>query len=96
MPVAASPTTASVAASLCVQPFENLAGDPAQDYLARGLVEDLLTELSRFPGLELVRTRSAIRKIGASHAGLGRHLENSVRTGACCEYAPERRVDRAL
>ncbi|HEY8550331.1 MAG TPA: hypothetical protein VIL35_10275 [Vicinamibacterales bacterium] len=38
------------------------------------------------------RIRSAIRKIAAVHPSLGRHLENSVRTGTYCVYSPERPV----
>jgi TolB-like protein len=38
------------------------------------------------------RIRSAIRKIAAVHPSLGRHLENSVRTGTYCVYLPERPV----
>lgn len=39
------------------------------------------------------RIRSAIRKITAAHPALGRHLENSVRTGSFCTYAPEKALD---
>lgn len=35
------------------------------------------------------RIRSAIRKLADAHPALGRHLENSVRTGSFCRYAPE-------
>lgn len=42
------------------------------------------------------RIRSAIRKIAAAHPALGRHLENSVRTGTFCAYEPERPVDWRL
>jgi hypothetical protein len=35
------------------------------------------------------RIRSAIRKILKAHPRLGRHLENSVRTGTFCVYEPE-------
>jgi hypothetical protein len=42
------------------------------------------------------RIRSAIRKAIAVHPSLGRHLENSVRTGTYCTYAPEKPLDWAL
>lgn len=42
------------------------------------------------------RIRSAIRKIAAVHAPLGRHLENAVRTGTRCIYQPETPVDWRL
>jgi hypothetical protein len=35
------------------------------------------------------RIRNAIRKIASAHPRLGRHLENSVRTGTFCAYEPE-------
>ncbi len=38
------------------------------------------------------RIRSAIKKIGVAHPRLGRHLENSVRTGSFCAYEPETTV----
>jgi TolB-like protein/tetratricopeptide (TPR) repeat protein len=42
------------------------------------------------------RIRSAIRKTVAVHPALGKHLENSVRTGTYCTYAPEKEMDWAL
>ena len=39
------------------------------------------------------RIRSAIRKIAAAHPRLGRHLDNSVRTGTFCAYEPETAVN---
>ena len=86
MPVVSSastgaPAASSAAASLSVQPFENLSGDPAQDYFARGLVEDLLTELSRFPSLELVRTPAPTSLLDAPDAA-GYVLRGSVRRAA--------------
>jgi tetratricopeptide (TPR) repeat protein len=38
------------------------------------------------------RIRSAIKKIAVAHPSLGRHLENTVRTGTYCSYQPERPV----
>lgn len=39
------------------------------------------------------RIRHAVRKLGEAHAPLGRHLENSVRTGTFCSYKPEHPVE---
>ncbi len=36
------------------------------------------------------RIRHAIKKLEAVHPALGRHLSNSVRTGAFCRYSPEK------
>jgi TolB-like protein/tetratricopeptide (TPR) repeat protein len=41
-------------ATIAFAPFDNLSGDPAQDYFARGFVEDVATELSRFGTLEVL------------------------------------------
>ncbi|HET7408685.1 MAG TPA: hypothetical protein VFJ13_00660, partial [Paracoccaceae bacterium] len=38
------------------------------------------------------RIRHAAKRIEAAHPELGRHLANSVRTGAFCTYSPERAV----
>jgi adenylate cyclase len=35
--------------AIAVLPFENVSGDPEQDYFSTGLTEDLITQLSRFP-----------------------------------------------
>src|SRR5262249_36541944 len=36
--------------SIAVLPFTNLSGDPEQEYFADGMVEDIITGLSRFSG----------------------------------------------
>ncbi len=48
----------AIAASIAVAPFENLSGDPSQDALARGFVEDVASALSRFGALEVVYPRA--------------------------------------
>ncbi|HEY8517322.1 MAG TPA: hypothetical protein VIS07_17565 [Candidatus Binatia bacterium] len=42
------------------------------------------------------RMRSAMRKIAAAHPALGRHLENTIRTGTVCAYYPETPVHWAI
>ena len=37
--------------SIAVLPFQNMSGDPEQEYFADGLVEDIITALSRFRSL---------------------------------------------
>ena len=34
--------------SIAVLPFQNMSGDPKQEYFADGIVEDIITDLSRF------------------------------------------------
>jgi adenylate cyclase len=50
----ALPTKPSVA----VLPFQNLSGDPQQDYFADGLVEDLITGLAKIPSLFVIARNS--------------------------------------
>jgi TolB-like protein/DNA-binding winged helix-turn-helix (wHTH) protein/Tfp pilus assembly protein PilF len=40
--------------TLAVMPFENLGGDPEQDYFANGITADLITDLSKLSGLGVI------------------------------------------
>jgi len=42
-----------------VVPFDNLSGDPEQEYFADGLTEDIITELSRFQTFFVIARHSA-------------------------------------
>ncbi|TGV22275.1 adenylate/guanylate cyclase domain-containing protein [Mesorhizobium sp. M4B.F.Ca.ET.143.01.1.1] len=44
--------------SVAVLPFSNLSGDPAQDYLAEGITEDLITDLAKLSGLDVIAGNS--------------------------------------
>ncbi len=57
--------------TIAILPFDNPSGDPDQGYFARGFVEDLATELSRFPTLEVVHPRSSARLAPASASAHG-------------------------
>jgi TolB-like protein/Flp pilus assembly protein TadD len=50
--------------SLAVLPFENLSGDPAQDYFADGMTEALLTELGKISALRVISRQSMMRYEG--------------------------------
>jgi adenylate cyclase len=39
-------------------PFQNMSGDPDQEYFADGLAEDIITELSRFRGFAVIARNS--------------------------------------
>ena len=61
---AAARTTQDGTKTLAVLPFHN-AGEPADQYLADGLTEDLIDQLSMTPGLR-VRPRGAVLKYAAA------------------------------
>jgi adenylate cyclase len=73
--------------SICVLPFENMSGDPEQDYFSDGICEDITTDLSKVSALGVVARNTAFtfkgrsvnvcdvaRQLGVSHI-----LEGSVR-----------------
>ena len=45
--------------SIAVLPFENMSGDPEQEYFADGMVEEIITALSRFKGLFVIARNSS-------------------------------------
>jgi adenylate cyclase len=53
-----TPETSARKPSIAVLPFDNMSGDPEQEFFADGLTEDIITELSRFREL-LVISRNA-------------------------------------
>ncbi len=73
--------------SIAVLPFNNLSGDPDQEYFADGMTEDIITGLSRFRSLFVIARNSTfaykgtspdIRKV-ARDLGVRYVLEGSVR-----------------
>ena len=47
--------------SIAVLPFDNLSGDPEQEYFADGITEDLITDLSKTSGLFVIARNSSFR-----------------------------------
>jgi adenylate cyclase len=45
--------------SIAVMPFDNLSGDPQQDYFAEGVVEEIITAMSRFRHLFVIARNSS-------------------------------------
>jgi adenylate cyclase len=76
--------------SIAVLPFQNMSGDPEQEYFADGMVEDIITALSRFKWLFVIARNSTftykgrsvdIRQVGRE-LGVRYVLEGSVRKAA--------------
>ena len=55
----ATKATQATHLSIVVLPFANLSGDPAQDYYADGITENLTTELSRIKGSFVIARNTA-------------------------------------
>jgi len=79
--------TATRQLSICVLPFQNMSGDPEQEYFSDGISEDVTTDLSKVSAIEVIARNTAFtfkgqavdvcdvaRKLGVTHV-----LEGSVR-----------------
>ncbi|MFQ5974641.1 MAG: hypothetical protein ACE5Q3_20140, partial [Alphaproteobacteria bacterium] len=73
--------------SIAVLPFDNLSGDPEQEYFADGIAEDFITALSRFRSFFVIARNSSftykgrnvdVRQVGRE-LGVRYVLEGSVR-----------------
>jgi TolB-like protein/Tfp pilus assembly protein PilF len=53
-----------VSPSVAVLPFENLSGDPAQDYFADGMTETLITQLGKISALRVISRQSIMQYAG--------------------------------
>jgi len=76
--------------SIAVLPFQNMSGDPEQEYFSDGIVEEITTALSRFRSLFVIARNSAftykgrvvdVRQVGRG-LGVRYLLEGSVRKAA--------------
>ena len=76
--------------SICVLPFQNMSGEPEQEYFSDGISEDIITDLSNVSALsvvarntsftfkgQLVDVKEVAQKLGVTHV-----LEGSVRKAA--------------
>lgn len=86
-PSASAPLPLPDKPSIAVLPFQNMSGDPEQEYFADGIVEDIITALSRFKSLFVIARNSSftykgravdIKQVGRE-LGVRYVLEGSVR-----------------
>lgn len=74
-------------ASIAVLPFDNMSGDPEQEYFSDGISEDIITDLSKVSGLLVIARNSSFAYKGRSvdlrnvgrELGVKAVLEGSVR-----------------
>lgn len=75
--------------SIAVLPFTTMSSDPEQEFFADGLVEDIITALSKLSGVVVIARNSSLVYKGravdvrevAKELGVGHVLEGSVRKG---------------
>jgi serine/threonine-protein kinase len=93
---ATAPASRPDLASVAVLPFDNLTGNPSDQYLSDGMTEEVVGQLARVPGLKVISrtssealkgTRLTLRQIadtlGVRHIveGSVRHLGQRIRVG---------------
>jgi adenylate cyclase len=86
-PSAAVPLPLPDKPSIAVLPFDNMSGDPEQEFFADGMTEDIITELSRFEDLFVIARNTSFAYKGqrvkvkdvAQELGVRFILEGSVR-----------------
>jgi TolB-like protein/class 3 adenylate cyclase/Tfp pilus assembly protein PilF len=88
--VTPSPLTLPDKPSIAVLPFQNMSGDPEQEYFADGMVEEIITALSRIRWLFVIARNSSftykghavdVKRVGRE-LGVRYVLEGSVRRAA--------------
>ena len=69
--------------SIAVLPFDNLSGDPEQEYFTDGMTDDLITDLSVISGLFVIARNSAF--LYRDKPNCSKALSNaSIRTAFVC------------
>src|SRR5262252_494107 len=89
--------------AIAVLPFQNLSGDPEQEYFVDGLVEEIITGLSRSKALFVIARNSSftykgravdVRQVGRD-LGVRYVLEGSVRKAGDCLRITGQLIDAA-
>ena len=89
--------------SIAVLPFQNMSGDAEQDYFCDGLVEDIITTLSKLDGLRVIARNSSFVYKGhavdvreaAQQLGVRYVLEGSVRRSGARMRVTAQLIDAA-
>jgi adenylate cyclase len=86
-PVSASAPPKPATPAIAVLPFDNMSGDPEQEYFSDGITEDIITDLSKVGGLKVIARNSSFTYKGRSvdirvvgrELGVTSVLEGSIR-----------------
>jgi TolB-like protein/Tfp pilus assembly protein PilF/predicted Ser/Thr protein kinase len=96
---ASGPTGTAPIQSLAVLPLENLSRDPAQDYFADGMTEELITDLAQIGALRVISRTSVMQFKGARKPlpEIGRELNvDAVVEGSVLQSGEKVRVTAQL
>jgi adenylate cyclase len=88
----AAPARLAERPSLAVLPFENLSGDPAQNFFTDGIAEDIISALGRFSNLLVVAKSATFQFKGRNlaPAEIGRQLNARYLLGGSVRRADDR------
>jgi TolB-like protein/Tfp pilus assembly protein PilF len=89
--------------SIAVLPFENITGDPDNDYFSAGIHEDVMTQLYKLGGITVISRTSVMQYRGTTkpiravghELGVGAVLEASVRRSGSRVRIDARLIDAA-
>ena len=89
-PKAPEPEIGTAVPSIAVLPFDNMSGNPDQDYFSDGVAEDIITDLAKIAGLIVIARNSSFAYKGkrldvrhiARELNVGYVLEGSIRHAA--------------
>jgi hypothetical protein len=76
-PIADIPLTLPDKPSIAVLPFQNMSGDPDQEYFADGMAEEIITAPSRFRSLVVIARNSSFTYTRPSHTKAARSTSNA-------------------
>lgn len=102
-PVADAASSPGEKPAIAVLPFTNMSSDPEQEFFADGLAEDLISDLSRVPGLLVIARNSSFTYKGkavnlrsaAEELGVRYIVEGSVRRAATRVRVSAQLIDTA-
>lgn len=102
-PAAEAASSPSEKPAIAVLPFTNMSSDPEQEFFADGLAEDLISDLSRVPGLLVIARNSSFTYKGkavnllsaAEELGVRYIVEGSVRRAATRVRVSAQLIDTA-
>ena len=84
--------------SIAALPFNNMSGDPEQEYFTDGITEDIITDLSKVSGLFVIARNTTFAykgKIGERAASRGRAGRSLCAGRQCAQGGQPRPCDRA-